>query len=136
MIDDLLSEEDVQIVLLGTGEHEYEEMFQWAQDRHPNKMSANITFSEPLSRQIYAASDMFLMPSRFEPCGIGQLIALRYLTAPIVRETGGLADTVHPFVEGTGEGNGFTLRITMPTTCSIRSEEPSKSIMILLLGRN
>ncbi|MGP4078071.1 glycogen synthase GlgA [Halobacillus sp. K22] len=108
VIDDLLTEEDVQIVLLGTGEEEYEQMFQWAQERHPDKISANITFSEPLSRQIYAASDMFLMPSRFEPCGIGQLIALRYLTAPIVRETGGLADTVHPFLESTGEGNGFT----------------------------
>ncbi|KGP72637.1 glycogen synthase GlgA [Pontibacillus yanchengensis] len=108
VIDELLHEEDIQIVLLGTGEYQYEQMLQWAQDRHPTKMSANIQFSESLSRQVYAASDLFLMPSRFEPCGIGQLIALRYLTVPIVRETGGLADTVHAFNENTEEGNGFT----------------------------
>ncbi|RWZ58717.1 glycogen synthase GlgA [Halobacillus fulvus] len=108
IIDELLYHEDVQVVLLGTGEYQYEQMFQWVQDRHPTKMSANIRFSEPLSRQIYAASDLFLMPSRFEPCGIGQLIALRYLSAPIVRETGGLVDTVQPFDKATGEGNGFT----------------------------
>ncbi len=108
VIDELLYHEDVQIVLLGTGEYHYEQLFQWTQDRHPEKMSANITFSDRLSRQVYAASDMFLMPSRFEPCGIGQLIALRYLSAPIVRETGGLVDTVHPFELETGEGNGFS----------------------------
>ncbi|MDQ0300659.1 starch synthase [Salibacterium salarium] len=108
VIDELLYHEDVQIVLLGTGEYQYEQMLQWVQERHPKKMSANITFSEPLSRQVYAASDFFLMPSRFEPCGIGQLIALRYLAVPIVRETGGLKDTVIPFSEKTGEGNGFT----------------------------
>ncbi|UOQ45020.1 glycogen synthase GlgA [Halobacillus salinarum] len=108
IIDELLYHEDLQIVLLGTGEYHYEQMLQWAQDRHPEKMSTNITFSDRLSRQIYAGSDLFLMPSRFEPCGIGQLIALRYLSAPIVRETGGLADTVHSYDLETGEGNGFT----------------------------
>ncbi|MBH0230320.1 glycogen synthase GlgA [Halobacillus yeomjeoni] len=108
VIDELLYHDDLQIVLLGTGEYQYEQMLQWVQDRHPEKMSTNITFSEALSRQIYAASDMFLMPSRFEPCGIGQLIALRYLSAPIVRETGGLADTVQSYDKSTGEGNGFT----------------------------
>ncbi|MFC7060969.1 glycogen synthase GlgA [Halobacillus seohaensis] len=108
IIDELLDQEDLQLVVLGTGEYEYEQMIQWAQSKYPKKLSANIMFSEPLSRQVYAASDFFLMPSRFEPCGIGQLIALRYLTAPIVRETGGLADTVQPFSEKTGEGNGFT----------------------------
>ncbi|MFC7319658.1 glycogen synthase GlgA [Halobacillus campisalis] len=108
IIDELLEEEDVQVVVLGTGEAEYEHMLQWAQSKYPEKLSANIMFSEALSRQIYAASDLFLMPSRFEPCGIGQLIALRYLSAPIVRETGGLADTVQSFDEVTGEGNGFT----------------------------
>ncbi|RSL34054.1 glycogen synthase GlgA [Salibacterium salarium] len=108
VIDEVLYHEDIQIVLLGTGEYQYEQMLQWAQERHPEKMSTNITFSEPFSRQIYAASDFFLMPSRFEPCGIGQLIALRYLSVPIVRETGGLKDTVSPFVESTGEGTGFT----------------------------
>ncbi|MBM7553476.1 glycogen synthase GlgA [Thalassobacillus pellis] len=108
IIDEILSTEDIQLVILGTGEYDYEQMFQWAQSKYPTKLSANIMFSEPLSRQVYAASDMFLMPSRFEPCGIGQLIALRYLAAPIVRETGGLVDTVKPFHEKTGEGNGFT----------------------------
>lgn len=108
VLDELLYEEDVQLVLLGTGDDQYEEMFRWAASRHPEKMSANIRFSESLSRRIYAASDLFLMPSRFEPCGIGQLIALRYMTAPIVRETGGLADTVISYNEQTEEGNGFT----------------------------
>nr|WP_219914505.1 glycogen synthase GlgA [Thalassobacillus sp. CUG 92003] len=108
VLNELLHEEDIQVVVLGTGEYHYEQLFMWAQEQHPSKMSANITFSDSLSRQVYAASDMFLMPSRFEPCGIGQMIALRYITAPIVRETGGLVDTVIPFVEETGEGNGFT----------------------------
>ncbi|WP_082232243.1 glycogen synthase GlgA [Halobacillus massiliensis] len=108
VISELLETEDVQMVVLGTGETEYEDLFQWAQSKYPTKLSANIMFSDSLSRQIYAASDLFLMPSRFEPCGIGQLIALRYLSAPIVRETGGLADTVQPFDETTGEGNGFS----------------------------
>lgn len=108
VIDELLYHDDVQMVLLGTGEYQYEQMLQWVQDRHPTKMSTNIRFSESFSRQVYAASDLFLMPSRFEPCGIGQLIALRYLSAPIVRETGGLADTVKAYDAETGEGNGFT----------------------------
>ncbi|SEA27188.1 starch synthase [Thalassobacillus cyri] len=108
VIDELLDTEDIQLVVLGTGDYDYEQMFQWAQSKYPTKMSANILFSESFSRQVYAASDMFLMPSRFEPCGIGQLIALRYLAVPIVRETGGLADTVQPYNEQTGEGNGFT----------------------------
>lgn len=108
ILDELLEQADVQIVLLGTGEHYYEQMFQWFEHKYPDKISANITFSESLSRQVYAGSDLFLMPSRFEPCGIGQLLALRYLTVPIVRETGGLVDTVHPFNEVTGEGNGFS----------------------------
>ncbi|WP_163527758.1 glycogen synthase GlgA [Halobacillus ihumii] len=108
VMDELLYHEDIQLVLLGTGEYDYEKMFEWAQVKYPEKVSANIMFSESLSRQVYAASDMFLMPSRFEPCGIGQLIALRYLAVPIVRETGGLKDTVKPFNEQTEEGNGFT----------------------------
>ncbi|MBM7570731.1 glycogen synthase GlgA [Aquibacillus albus] len=108
VIDELLYQDDVQFVILGTGDYQYEQMLEWCQYRHPEKMSINITFQESLARQIYAASDMFLMPSRFEPCGIGQLIALRYLSAPIVRETGGLVDTVTSFNEETEEGNGFT----------------------------
>ncbi|UOR10860.1 glycogen synthase GlgA [Halobacillus amylolyticus] len=108
VMDELLYHEDIQLVLLGTGEYDYEQMFEWAQVKYPEKVSANIMFSEALSRQVYAASDLFLVPSRFEPCGIGQLIALRYLAVPIVRETGGLVDTVIPFNEKTEEGSGFT----------------------------
>lgn len=99
---------DVQLVVLGTGEECYEHMFLHFAHLYPEKVSANITFNEALARKIYAASDLFLMPSRFEPCGIGQIIALRYGAVPIVRETGGLVDTVSPFIEETGEGNGFT----------------------------
>lgn len=98
---------DVQLVVLGTGEHRYERMFADAAFRHADKMSANILFSDRLAHRIYAGSDMFLMPSRFEPCGIGQLISLRYGSIPIVREIGGLKDTVKPFNAETGQGNGF-----------------------------
>jgi starch synthase len=99
---------DVQLVVLGTGEEQYETLFRNAQWRYPGKISVNIQFDEVLAQQIYAASDLFLMPSRFEPCGIGQLIALRYGSLPIVRETGGLRDTVQSYNEYTGEGNGFS----------------------------
>ncbi|WP_054955838.1 glycogen synthase GlgA [Paenibacillus dakarensis] len=108
VLDELLYYQDIQFVLLGTGDPAYEHWFREAANRYPNKMSAQIWFSEPLSRRIYAASDMFLMPSKFEPCGISQLIALRYGSIPIVRETGGLNDTVQAYNEFTGEGNGFT----------------------------
>ncbi|MDQ0915566.1 glycogen synthase GlgA [Paenibacillus sp. V4I5] len=99
---------DIQLVVLGTGDYGYEQMFRYAAQTHPHKVSAQIYFDESLAHQIYAASDLFLMPSQFEPCGIGQLIALRYRSVPIVRETGGLKDTVQPYNEFTGEGTGFT----------------------------
>jgi starch synthase len=99
---------DAQFVILGTGEQRFEQLFRWAASEHPDKLSANIMFDESLARQIYAGSDLFLMPSLFEPCGIGQLVAMRYRTVPIVRETGGLKDTVQPYMEETGEGTGFT----------------------------
>ncbi|ERI91641.1 glycogen/starch synthase, ADP-glucose type [Clostridiales bacterium oral taxon 876 str. F0540] len=99
---------DLQLVVLGTGEHNYEEMLKYYAGVSSDKLSANITFNNTLAKRIYASSDMFLMPSLFEPCGIGQLLALRYGTLPIVRETGGLKDTVHPFNEYTNEGNGFS----------------------------
>jgi starch synthase len=108
VIDEFLYYDDVQLVVLGTGDDSYEQWFKAAARRYPNKLSAQITFSESLSRKCYAASDLFLMPSRFEPCGISQLIALRYGSIPVVRETGGLNDTVHAYNEFTGEGNGFT----------------------------
>lgn len=111
LIDRVISELmdlDAQWVILGTGEQRFEQLFRWAADQYPDKLSANITFDEGLARQIYASSDLFLMPSQFEPCGIGQLIAMRYRSVPIVRETGGLKDTVQPYNESTGEGTGFT----------------------------
>jgi starch synthase len=98
----------VQLVVLGTGDWNYEEMFREAALRFPKQVSSHISFYDPFARKIYAASDMFLMPSLFEPCGLGQLIALRYRSVPIVRETGGLKDTVKAFNEYTGKGNGFT----------------------------
>jgi starch synthase len=107
-IFDELIQEDVQVVILGTGDEEYERFFKHEAERHPEKVSTHITFNEGFARRIYAASDMFLMPSRFEPCGIGQLIALRYASAPIVRETGGLVDTVTSFNEEELLGNGFS----------------------------
>lgn len=100
--------ENVQIVVLGTGEHQYQSMFNYYNSHLPNKVSARITFDSALAQQIYAASDIFLMPSLFEPCGIGQMLAMRYGTLPIVRETGGLKDTVNPYNRYTGEGNGFS----------------------------
>ncbi|WP_281887071.1 glycogen synthase GlgA [Paenibacillus sp. YYML68] len=103
-----LMELDAQWVIVGTGEHRYEELFRWAASAYPDKLSAQIKFDEGLARQVYASSDLFLMPSLFEPCGIGQLIAMRYRSVPIVRETGGLKDTVTPYSEETGEGTGFT----------------------------
>lgn len=100
--------EDVQVVLLGTGDEVYEKLFREIGARYSNKFSANITFSNELSHKIYAGADMFLMPSRFEPCGLSQIISLRYGTIPIVRETGGLEDTIKPYNEFTGKGNGFS----------------------------
>lgn len=107
VLEELL-QEDVQLVILGTGDEMYESIFKNAAINHPGKVSANICFDNELAHKIYAASDLFLMPSLFEPCGLGQLISLRYGTLPIVRETGGLKDTVVAFNEETEEGNGFT----------------------------
>lgn len=101
---------DVQMVVLGTGEKEYEEMFRQYAHRYSNKFAVRITFSDELARIIYAGSDIFLMPSRFEPCGVAQMIAMGYGTIPVVRETGGLKDTVRPYSETTGEGNGFSFK--------------------------
>lgn len=99
---------DMQLVVLGTGEEKYENMFRHYAWCNPERVSANITFSNELAHKIYAASDLFLMPSLFEPCGLGQIIAMAYGTIPIVRETGGLKDTVFSYNEYTDEGNGFS----------------------------
>ena len=97
-----------QFVVLGTGDRRYEDMFRYYQGIHPAKLSANIYFSDELSHKIYAACDSILVPSRFEPCGLTQLMALRYGALPIVRETGGLKDTVQPYNEFDGTGTGFS----------------------------
>ena len=105
---DELCQDNVQIVVLGTGEERYENMFRHFDWKYNNKVSANIYYSEPLSHKIYAACDAFLMPSLFEPCGLSQLMSLRYGTVPIVRETGGLKDTVEPYNEYESKGTGFS----------------------------
>ncbi|MCH4000075.1 MAG: glycogen synthase GlgA [Lachnospiraceae bacterium] len=105
---DELCQDAVQIVVLGTGEERYENMFRYFAWKYGNKVSAQICYSDELSHKIYAASDAFLMPSLFEPCGLSQLMALRYGTLPIVRETGGLKDTVEPYNEYEGTGTGFS----------------------------
>ena len=109
VMDDLM-EEDLQLVVIGTGEPRYEYMFRNYAGRFPEKVSANIVFDNTLAHQAYAAADMVLMPSKQEPCGLTQLIAMRYGTVPIVRETGGLYDTVPAYNEETGEGLGFTFQ--------------------------
>lgn len=98
----------VQVAVLGTGDRDYEDGLRYFQDRYPGTMAARIEFDPALSQRMYAAADMFLMPSKFEPCGLSQIIAMRYGTLPIVRETGGLKDTVIPYNEFTGEGTGFS----------------------------
>ena len=105
---DELCQSNVQIVVLGTGEERYENMFRHFDWKYNNKVSANIYYSDALSHKIYAASDAFLMPSLFEPCGLSQLMSLRYGTVPIVRETGGLKDTVEPYNEYESTGTGFS----------------------------
>ena len=99
---------DIQFVVLGTGEERYENMFRHFQWKYPGKVSANIFYSEALSHKIYGSCDAFLMPSLFEPCGLSQLMSLRYGTVPIVRETGGLKDTVEPYNEYESKGTGFS----------------------------
>jgi starch synthase len=107
ILEELLQQE-VQLVIVGTGDLEYENIFRYFQWKYPEKVSANIVFDNNLAKKVYASCDMFLMPSLFEPCGIGQLLALRYGTIPIVRETGGLKDTVKAYNETENTGNGFS----------------------------
>ncbi|HIT89779.1 MAG TPA: glycogen synthase GlgA, partial [Candidatus Merdenecus merdavium] len=105
---DQLCQEDIQIVVLGTGEERYENMFRHFAWKYHDRVSANIYYSEEMSHKIYASCDAFLMPSLFEPCGLSQLMSLRYGTVPIVRETGGLKDTVEPYNEFENTGTGFS----------------------------
>ena len=107
MMPEIMSE-NLQMVVLGTGEHQYQSMFNYYNSNFSDKLSARITFDTAFAQQIYAACDIFLMPSLYEPCGIGQMLAMRYGSIPIVRETGGLKDTVMPYNKFTGEGHGFS----------------------------
>ncbi len=104
---DEMMQKDIQFVLLGTGEGTFEHLFRNMQTSYPGRVSANIFFDETLAQQIYASADLFLMPSKFEPCGLGQMFSLRFGTVPIVRKTGGLADTIQHYDPETKEGNGF-----------------------------
>jgi starch synthase len=114
IIDPLVRHTPLQFVLLGTGEQRYHDLFTQIHQRYPDRVQVFLTFNAPLAQKIYAGSDMFLMPSRFEPCGLGQLIAMRYGSIPIVRATGGLADTVQDFDPETGAGNGFSFKAYDP----------------------
>ncbi|OTA27087.1 starch synthase [Alloscardovia macacae] len=102
-----LLQQDIQLVVLGTGDPRYEEAFRWFADQYPDKVSAHITFNLELAQQIYAGTDGFLMPSAFEPCGLSQMMAMRYGSVPVVHEVGGLRDTVEPYNEFTQTGTGF-----------------------------
>jgi starch synthase len=110
IVEPLLRHTSAQLVVLGTGDQRYHDRFNQVRARYPHQAAVFLTFNASLAQKIYAGSDMFLMPSRFEPCGLGQMIALRYGSIPIVRATGGLADTVQDFDPTTGAGNGFTFR--------------------------
>ncbi len=110
IVDEMLKE-DIQFIVLGEGDRYYEEMFAGIRDRYPQKMGLYIGYNGILAQRIYAGSDMFLMPSKFEPCGLGQLISLRYGTVPIVRATGGLADTIVDYDMDTNSGNGFSFEV-------------------------
>ena len=105
MLDELLDTTDVQFVVLGSGEWQYETFFNECAARHPDKLAVKLGFVPALASRIYGGSDIFLMPSQSEPCGLSQMFALRYGSVPIVRATGGLRDSV--FDSGLGEGNGF-----------------------------
>ena len=107
---DEICQDAVQLVVLGTGDPKYENMFRHFAWKYDKKVSANIYYSGKLSKKVYASSDAFLMPSLFEPCGLSQLMALRYGTVPIVRETGGLKDTVEPYNEYENTGTGFSFK--------------------------
>ena len=103
-----IMQEDVQLVVLGMGDAKYVNLFSWAEQHYPGRVAARFRMDGALAHRVYAGADLFLMPSQFEPCGLSQMIALRYGTIPVVRETGGLRDTVLSYNEANGAGNGFT----------------------------
>jgi starch synthase len=132
-MDEILKD-DVQFVLLGAGDEYYETAFKNLKLKYPDKVGVFVGFNAPLAQRIYAGSDMFLMPSRFEPCGLGQIISLRYGTIPIVRATGGLAETVIDVDANPRDGNGFTfeefsseqMRETVERALKVYNEKPEE----------
>ena len=131
VLDEMMSF-DICFMLLGSGERGYEQFMREAESRHRGRVCAYIGYNEELSHRVYAGADMLLMPSRFEPCGLSQMIAMRYGTLPIVRETGGLRDTVRPYNQYTGEGNGFSfanynaheMKATVEMACGVYRNQP------------
>ncbi len=107
VLEDMMRQ-DIQLVVVGLGEQHYQELLSWAQWRYQGRISARFELNEALAHQVYAGADLFLMPSKFEPCGLSQMIALRYGTVPVVRETGGLRDSIQPYNKYTDEGTGFS----------------------------
>ncbi|MDE7161938.1 MAG: glycosyltransferase, partial [Anaeroplasmataceae bacterium] len=108
IIDDVINYSNAKFILMGSGDATYENFFRSMEARYPNRFKCYIGYSDPIAQKIYAGCDVFLMPSKFEPCGLGQMIAMRYGTLPLVRETGGLKDTVQPFNVFNNEGTGFS----------------------------
>jgi starch synthase len=119
IVEPLLNEAGVQLVLLGTGDRHYHDFFRRIGERYPGQTAIALTFDADLAHRIYGGADLFLMPSRFEPCGLGQMIAMRYGTVPVVRRTGGLADTVTDYQSSTGEGNGFVFQNYTSHACFV-----------------
>jgi len=109
-LEEVVEYSNARFILMGSGNDSYQDFFRYLSNKYPNRVSNYIGFNETLAHKLYAASDIFMMPSRFEPCGLGQLIAMRYGSLPLVRETGGLKDTVIPYNMYTGEGTGFSFR--------------------------
>ncbi|MCM1131699.1 MAG: glycogen synthase GlgA [Roseburia sp.] len=108
ILDDVINYSNAKFILMGSGDSMYEDFFRSMESRYPDRFKCYIGYSDPVAQKIYAGCDIFLMPSKFEPCGLGQMIAMRYGTLPLVRETGGLKDTVEPYNEFTNEGTGFS----------------------------
>ena len=108
IIDDVIANTNAKFILMGSGEKIYENFFYDMEAKYPERFKCFVGYSDPVAQKIYAGSDIFLMPSKFEPCGLGQMIAMRYATLPLVRETGGLKDTVIPYNKYTNEGTGFS----------------------------
>ncbi len=108
ILDDVIQYSNAKFILMGSGDSYYENFFRTMEAKYPDRFKCYIGYSDPVAQKIYAGCDIFLMPSKFEPCGLGQMIAMRYGTLPLVRETGGLKDTVLPYNEYTNEGTGFS----------------------------